>query len=230
MTASFRRVSTLRRMGRLAVAALTLATGMAQAALVNFDLVSGSGADPYSGAAVFGTASSQWNHASRLSSQSGLGLMDDTGAASGITLSYSRQNSGFITPTTTGTYGDLLMSHILTGTVQLSGLNPLSMYDLVVYSNWGGAPSFLAGGTVALMDGIINSPVDTLAEGEQYVRFVLQADQAGTLSFTPQPNPNNNIPGSYWTAFQLQSQVPEPTGLALTALALAALVATRRRA
>ena len=107
----------------LSTCALGFALASSHAALVNFDLTSSSGADALGpGAAVFGTATSQWNHASRFGSATNVALLDDTGAATSVLLNYQRSASAFISPTPTGTFGDLLMSHISTGTVTLSGL------------------------------------------------------------------------------------------------------------
>ncbi len=208
-----------------------LSLASSHAALVNFDLISGAGGDAFGpAAAVFGTATSQWNHASRLNSATNLALVDDTGAATSVLLNYLRTNSGFITPATTGTYGDLLMSHIATGTVTLSGLLADASYELVIYTNWSGQPSFSAGGNTGTTNGVIVSPVNTLTEGQQYVRFLAQTDGAGSLQFTPNANPTGTSGASFWTGFQLQAAtVPEPGSALLVLAAGGALLIVRRR-
>jgi hypothetical protein len=76
----------------------------AQAALLNFDLTSSTGGDAYTtGSAVFGTATSRWNTVSRSLSATNLALNDDTGAASGVTISYNRRSSG-VSSGLTGTF------------------------------------------------------------------------------------------------------------------------------
>jgi hypothetical protein len=214
----------------LAAFALGLSLASSHAALVNFDLVSGAGGDTFGpAAALFGTAASQWNHASRLNSATNLALVDDTGAATSVLLNYLRINSGFITPDTTGTYGDLLMSHIETGTVTLSGLLANASYELVIYTNWTGVPSFSAGGNTGTTNGVIVDPVNVLTEA-QYVRFLAQADGAGSLRFTPNANPTGTGGASFWSGFQLQSAtVPEPGSALLVLAAVGALLIVRRR-
>lgn len=216
----------------LAGFALGLSLASSHAALVNFDLVSGAGGDAFGpAAAVFGTATSQWNHASRLNSAANLALLDDTGAATSVLLSYQRLNSGFIIPATTGTFGDLMMSHVDTATVTLSGLLVNASYELVIYTNWGLVNSFTVGGETRTTNAPITSPVNTLAEGQQYVRFLAQADGAGSLRFTPNANPGALGDRSYWSGFQLQSaSVPEPGSAFLVMAAMGALVVVRRRA
>jgi hypothetical protein len=214
----------------LAAFALGLSLASSHAALVNFDLTSSTGGDAFGpSAAVFGTATSQWNRFSRADSATNLALADDTGMTTSVVLSYQRLNSGFINPATTGTFGDLLQSHVETGTVTLSGLLANASYELVIFSNWGGLPSFTTGGTTGTTSGLV-SPVNALTEGQQYARFLTRADGAGTLQFTPNPNPTGNAGASFWSGFQLQSAtVPEPSSALLVLAAVGALLIVRRR-
>jgi hypothetical protein len=214
---------------------LSLGLAGAHAALINLDLhEAGVGERFGPGAAVFGSASSEWNYRSRLGSAANVNLLDDAGAATGVSISYDRINSGSA-QNLTGTFSNLLTSHIWTSTVTLSGLIPDAFYDLVVFTYWNGTPSFLAGGvTQSSSRGPTN--VDALTQGSQYVRFLLQASSTGVLQFTPQPNPSGTQGVSAWSGLQLRTSphhVPEPGSLLLVLVAAGAGVAAaaaRRKA
>lgn len=167
-----------------------------------------------------------------LNGATNLVLFDDTGAASGVTVSYARLASGFLTTSPTGTDGDLAMSRILTGTVTLSGLVDNASYDLAIYSDWDGESAFTVDGVTKNVTGGAKVDWAALTNGVQYVLFSVTADANGRVSFTPGANPNISLPGSYWSAFQLQSadpqNVPEPGSLWLLLGALGAMAGARR--
>ncbi|MCX7098265.1 MAG: PEP-CTERM sorting domain-containing protein [Methylococcales bacterium] len=209
----------------------SLFASQAEAQLINFDLT-GSTADAYStGAGVFGTASSQWNIASRLNSATNLSLFDDTHTATSVTVSYSRLTSGS-TAAITGTFSRLGNSALSTTGVTLSGLTAGGAYQLAIFSGWGGVPSFTIGSTTKT----ITSPTvnwSSLIAGSHYVLFQTIANNLGQISFTPNTNPTGVGGASLWTAFQLQdvpATVPEPSYAALMMAGLGAWLSKRRTA
>jgi hypothetical protein len=201
-----------------------LFASQAQAQLINVDLRSSFESDRYdTGAAVFGTASSQWNELVRNVSATNVSLTDDTGAATSVQVSYTRNSSGI--GGVSGAFANLGISSIGTGTVTLSGLLAGAAYQLAIFSALPGpgTPSFTVGGSTQT----ITSTTDwsSLNAGAQYVLFPAVADGSGQLSFTPNAN--------YWSAFELQSgtaaSVPEPGSAALLGIGCAAGFAASRR-
>ncbi len=197
------------RLWALALVASLASTGnpvQASPLLINFDLTDSSGGDAYGiGPGVFGTATSNWNERSRvIVSNVDLALFDDTGAATGVTITYTRNDS--IAPGIFGSYTKLGKSSVQTGPVTIKGLTALSPYDLIIYSGWPGSPSW----TVDSVTKSITSSLDwsSLNEGNQYVLFNTLADSVGQITFTPQPNPSGTYGVSGWSSFQLKEATP----------------------
>ena len=131
----------------------------AQAALLNFDLKSSTGGDAYTtGSAVFGTATSRWNTVSRSLSATNLALNDDTGNASGVTITYNRTGSGAYN-VNSGTFANLGSSSLETSQVTFNGLVSNGNYQLAIFSGipHSGAPnSFTVNGNTQTITGTSN--------------------------------------------------------------------------
>lgn len=202
---------------------------VARAVIFSLDTTSNGGDNAYSvGPGVFGGNTTSWNLIARGQSPSNMALTDDTGAASTVTVSYTRTGSVGLAPT--GTYGDLGASGVVSGNVSIGGLTPGISYDLAIFSGWDGTPSFTVGGNTET----ITPDYDwsSLTEGSQYVLFRTTANLSGVISFTPNANPGANSDASGWSAFQVTpSPVPEPSEYAFVfgALSLGAGVWLRRR-
>lgn len=213
------------------VSALLALSSQTQAASINFDLTNVANADRYNvGAGVFGTTTSKWNEYSRTASANNLALTDDTGAATSVTVSYTRYGSGSAVPS--GAFSALGGSSVSTGSVTLSGLVANGNYDLAIFSGWSGAPSFSVNGVIKTLNR--SSNWSTLAEGVQYLLFHTVADAAGHLTFTANANPTAGTltTNSAWSAFQLQSSVssvPVPASLGMFSVAVAGLGFVRRK-
>lgn len=195
--------------------------------LINFDLNVGGGGDIFGpGAAVLGSGTSTWNTLSRVSSPSSLALTDDTGAATSVTITYSRLSSGSFPQT--GSFVALGNSHIGSGDVSFAGLASGGTYKLIIFSAWNGTPSFTVNGITKTITP--STDWSTLTEGRHYVSFVGTADGSGNLFFTPNANPTGVSGASSWSAFQLQQQVstPEPTTLSLLTLGVIGGIVARR--
>lgn len=212
------------------LAALSLASS-AQAAVFNFDIKSNGGGDAYgTGPGLLGGAGSVWNDHIRLASTVNQALVDDTGAASSVTVSYvNSAGSGIGSPT--GTFGALGTSHVTTGAVFITGLTPGLAYDLAIFSHQTGSPTWTVGSTTL---GITRSDDwSSLTAGVHYVLFHTTAGGMGEVSFTPGTTPGPGInpgTGSEWSAFQITpSAVPEPAEYAAVAgLAMGVFALVRR--
>lgn len=193
---------------RLVLAAIAVSIPV-HGAVVSFDITDNSGGDAFTpGAALFGTGASIWNERIRLNSASALALVDDSGAATTVTVSYVR-SAGIGTGGITGAFAGLGISSVQTGAVALNGLTPGLAYDLVIYSSAGGSPSWTVGS--ATKSTAQSFDWSTLTEGRQYVRFSTTADGSGNVTFTP------NSEGA-WSGFQIQpTSVPEPTQTGIAA-------------
>jgi hypothetical protein len=225
---SFRAIPSL---GLLAgVAALSLASS-AQAAVFSFDVTSNASADSYGpGPGLLGGAGSVWNHHIRGSASVVQTLVDDTGAASSVTLIYSN-SAGIGIDNPTGTFGALGTSHVTTGAVFITGLTPGLAYDLAIFSHAAGSPTWTVGSTTL---GITRSDDwSSLTAGVHYVLFHTTAGGMGEVSFTPGTTPGPGInpgTGSEWSAFQITpTAVPEPAEYAAVAgLAMGVFALVRR--
>jgi hypothetical protein len=205
---------------RLPITALCLVGAtlplVSQAAIYSLDITSNSGnTDPFFGAGVFGTAGTVWNERTRISSATSLALVDDTGAESSVTVSYTR-GLGSGNSSVAGAFGNLGRSGgTTTGSVVIAGLTAGVSYDLAIYGSV--AESATLSYTVGSTTQSINSSLDwsTLTLGTHYTVFQTTADLTGQISFSTTDR---------WTALQIQptTAVPEPAESAV-ALGLASL-------
>lgn len=220
--------------GTLAALALLGLAALPQAAraqgLINFDLTSFRGLDSYGpGPGAFGTGTSTWNIHDNSNSASSLALTNDTGAATGVTVSFT--TTGAAGRVVTGAFRNLGITLIQTSAVTFAGLTPGGAYDLVIFSGSDGVPSFTVNGVTKTLNQ--TSDWSTLTEGTHYMSFQTVANGSGELAFTSNPNPGGIGGGnSRWSAFQLRSPAtaaPEPGTLALLTLGVIGGIVARRR-
>ncbi len=229
-----------------------LAVSGAQAALINVDFNSSQGSlsPTYSGAAVLGAAGDTWNGVLAGSFNAGatppinnLALVNSSGGATTASLSLSSNAGNWGGAPTTGCQlaaallCDYLYANNKTVTLSIAGLAAGELFDLALYS----IPSTASGRTSTFKLGNVTkaaatpagvTPQNTVSftENLNFVRYAGTVGTTGTLSF-------QLIGGSFSTegnlnGFQLNlgsSQVPEPAGIGLVLLGLAAAVAHRRR-
>ena len=193
-----------------------------------------------------GTPTGYWNGIvfSTLNSPSpSTGLLDSSGQATGISLSFA--NWGFQDNAPEVNYGNgnaanmpLLNDYIgaelsagsLLPTMTISGLASNSPYELYVFGSNGGAG---AGGTwsvngsaTQVSTGIGSSyPFSYFTRGADYVYFNVNSDALGRLVLTGN---STDDPFVILNGFQL-SPVPEPGSLSLLCAAGAVLLVARRR-
>lgn len=208
---------------------IPLLTAEAKAQLFNIDLDVNS-SDQFSGAAVLGTSSSQWNYVNRVLPPNIVPLIDDTGVMTSTTLSFNRIVSG--THPVTGNFVNLGFSYIGTGPVTFAGLTPGSLYDLVIYS--AKLTDFSVNGSTQSVTG--TTDWSNLTQGVNYARFLTSADSSGNLTFQT-GQIRQSIGEQTWSGIQLQKSTasvavtPELPGVALLLPALlpVALVGRNRR-
>jgi len=184
------------------IASAGLATGLlstpALALSINFDVTSGTNTDDYGpGAGVFGSSTSIWNVGRRGDDLTDYALLDDTGAASGVTVTYDRTGSG--SSILTGAYAYLGISTMTASLVTVKGLTPGDGYDLAIFSSYSGSNSFTVDGVTKTLT--TSADWSSLVEGTHYVLFNTLADSFGHISFAQQA-------GNRWTAFQIRSSGP----------------------
>jgi hypothetical protein len=203
-------------------------TGRADSINVDFNEDRGR-SGTYAGAAVLGQAGDIWNAVGGIvvdqTPHNGLSLVTSSGAASGVTLSFSGQ-AGFedrvADAVFKGTpYAALMDDYAFTlfnpATVSFSGLTPDGTYRLILYSS----SNRPGRDTVFTVDGSSETVADpsgstTLQNGLNYADFTATADASGNLSFTftGGQQPEGDLNG-----IQLQSlattATPEPASLAL---------------
>jgi hypothetical protein len=217
----------------LGVAALVLqlaAAGRAGAGfLVGVDFNSNS--PTYTGAAVLGAAGDTWNGIGGPPSASNLSLVDATGAATGVKLSYSTPNGFFdaegVTEIFAGTPYDALLRDYLfadksgsagPATVTFSGLTPGGTYRLILYSianEIGRDTAFTVNGV--RMD-VIAGPDKFLKAGENYADYTAPADASGKLAITiASGNADEGDLDGIQLAPAATAAAPEPASLTLLA-------------
>jgi hypothetical protein len=159
------------------------------------------------GAAVLGNGADAWNIVNvwtNTTVTSNIALYDTTGAAAGVTLSYTPGTAAYINSSAVIP----LFTQFLQGstTVTLSGLQATAPYDVVVYAignaNQGGVVSGAVTGTSTGGAALV-SDVGGFTNGVNYVQnqFAL-SDGSGNLAFT--------VVGS-WNGLQITKSVALPT-------------------
>jgi hypothetical protein len=246
----------MKRLAFLAVVACLCGCALAgpgRADSINVDFnANGGPAGTYTGAAVLGQAGDTWNGVGGgrpdTAARTALALVTSSGAASGVTLSFSGQ-TGFFDATNVGAvfagtpYAALMDDYVFARTpsgqtaitATFSGLTPGGSYRLILYS----ASDTRGRPTVFTVDGSSETVADpsgstTLQNGLNYADFTTTADAGGTLSFTV--GPGVGIEGDL-NGIQLQSlatTTPEPASLTLLGVGALGLVGygwrQRRRA
>jgi hypothetical protein len=192
-----------------------------------------------------GTPTGYWNGIvfSTLNSPSpSTGLLDSSGQATGISLSFANwafQDNAPEVPYGNGNAANMALLNDYLGvaspspgllpTMTISGLANNSAYTLYVYGSNGGAG---AGGTwsvngsaTQVTTGNGSYPFGSFAQGREYTVFSVLSDSLGRLVLSGAPTDD---PYVILNGFQL-SPVPEPGSLSLICAAGAVLLAARRR-
>jgi hypothetical protein len=213
------------------IAGAGLAVGLlstpAQALTISLDLTTSDSADSYGpGPGVFGSSTSFWNYQPRTDSATDLPLFDDTQAATGVTVSYSRTDSNG--SAANGAFQNLGRSVTSTGVVAIKGLIAGSSYDLAIYSSFNGTPTFSVNGISK--NTTATSDWSSLVEGTNYVLFSTQADSSGQISFVPEINAGFTADSSSrWSAFQIHQSTPAPVPAPVPLFGAAAAFSAARR-
>ena len=207
----------------------------AQAALI--DVQFGPSSVPlYSGGAVIGSTGDQWND---FQSSSGVAraLLTVSGAASGVSLTYSAQGNydvGYDTAFNETPYVNLMRGFLYAqGTpihLTFSGLTAGGTYNLYVYGQSdGNSPNY--GGVVSgngPSQTAYQSRDSTFVLGHNYVEFIGVANSNGQLAVLDSIAPGRGQTMVNGVQLEAATTVPEPATMTLLGLGLAALMTVKQ--
>ncbi len=219
-----------------AIAAAALFSGIAstQAALINVDIGNSWGGNDsplYSGAAVLGASTDQWNKV--IGNVTNMALTTSSGSSSAVKLTLTASayanNAGGGLPTTNNLLRDYAYGFWGTATVTLSGLALNSSYHLVAYSA-GDQPG---------QGGIFSGQLSGSTNPTQRTSYVLNdnyrqnltasSDGSGDLTFTVAPHADHFAILNGFQIADNASAIPEPASLGLLGMGALALLGRRRK-
>jgi hypothetical protein len=237
----------------IAVVGAVAVAATANAALIDlqFQNTLYSGPPPvvaHTGAAVLGLPGDVWNQINNPAcpaacSVSNVPLFDSNGSATGATLGFTGAAFFSFRPGGGNLFAGSLYEHLLTdgiytnpayatqpAVIELSGLLPDTLYDLVLYSVADGSSAFVTQFTVGGQSQSVQSSGTTaLVSGDNYARLAVTSDPNGDIDISM--TGVGAGPFGFLNAIQLEhtDDIPEPGSLAMIATALVGLAASRRR-
>jgi hypothetical protein len=165
------------------------------------------------------------------------GLLNDAGATTAASLTWSYNNPWSINVTDTAGNNRMMRGYLDSGaatTTMVSFSNiPFALYDVYVYADGDNgvelrSGSYTIGATTLINTDAANTNFSgTFTQGANYVKFSNLAGASFTLNATPVAGPTS--PRAPVNAIQIV-EVPEPTHLALGAIGALTLLVRRKRA
>lgn len=203
--------------------------------LANSELISvqfQGGGTAQTGAAATGSTGDYWNHITSGSTGSNIALEDSTGAATGVTISYTADCCLFTNSGANG-YGPgqgLATGYIArAGTVTLSGLAASQAYTLYTYDQ----RDIQSSSTIVTVNGVVQTtvagPSSSYVLGKNYLVFNTSSNTSGVISISfARAADEGDFNGLQLTTGTTATPEPATTGL-LGAGMLGLLIQFRKR-
>jgi hypothetical protein len=174
----------------------------------------------YQGPGVLGTLADEWNHvdvSATATTNSNIRLFDSTGAPTAVELSYNPGTATFIQSSQVNPLLTQYLESTTNTVVTLSGLQPSSAYNLVVYSCGGTFQGGIVTGAVnGTATGGPNLVSDTggFTNGVNYVQNqTAMSDGSGNLTFSVAPLMGSTY--SAWDGLQITASTASAPTLSL---------------